>query len=334
MAQHFLLSSAARSLGMSDIYALSEDEAWRLMRMARWPETGGEPVCPHCGSEASWPIQTRRQWRCKACGRTFSITSGTILADHKLPLRTILTGIFIYSNAAKGLSALQLAPDLGVHYRTAFVLAHKLRESLLTHRDETPMRGVVEVDGAYVGGHIRPANRKEDREDRRLADKPGKSCVLVLRQRGDEGPERTLTEVVKTETAADVNDFVAGAAIGGTVVHADESPAYDSLAAWFLMARVNHSMEYRGKGGECTNLAESYFSRLRRMQWGQVHRMGGRHLALYANEIAWREDTRRLCNGRIFKDVLHKALGTPTSGFWAGYGRNGVRFVFRPALAA
>lgn len=337
MSQHFLLSSASKTLGLSDIFALCEDDAWGMMRQARWPQTGGEPVCPTCGSEAAWPVKSRKQWRCKTCGRTFSVTSGTILADHKLPFRIILAAIFIFSNAAKGISALQLSRDIHVHYRTAYVLAHKLRESLLVQRDETPMRGTVEVDGAYLGGYVRPSNRKEDREDRRMANKPGKACVLVLRQRASDrraGAARTLTEVVKSETTADVKDFVAGGAIGGTVVHADENPAYDALSAWFDMARVNHSVEYSGKDGECVNLAESYFSRLRRMQWGQIHRLGGRHLAVYANEVAYREDTRRMSNGRIFVDILGKTLTTPTSTFWAGYGRSGVRRPFRPALAA
>lgn len=74
-------------------------------------------------------IRGRKQWRCKCCGHTFSVTSGTIFAFHKLPLKIYLAAIAIYSNAVKGLSALQLGRDLGVQYKTAFVLAHKIRES-------------------------------------------------------------------------------------------------------------------------------------------------------------------------------------------------------------
>ncbi len=320
MSQHFLLSSSARTLGIMDIMNMSDDEALDLMRQARWSKTQGEPVCPHCGSEASWHIRVRRQWRCKSCNHTYSITSGTIFENRKLSLRVYLLAILIFSNAAKSLSALQLSRDLNVHYRTAYRLAHLLRESLLEKRDESPMKGDVEVDGAYTGTYIRPENRKEDRVDRRSAETPNKRCVLVLRQRGEKGASRTLTEVVKSESSDVVKDFITGATVAGTTIHADENAAYDTLNAWYETSRVNHSVAYSGENGENTNQAESYFARFRRMQWGQVHRITVKYLALYANEIAWREDTRRMSNGAIFRDVLGKSFKVMLPERWKNYG--------------
>lgn len=84
---------------------------------------------------------------------TFSVTSGTIFAFHKQPLKDYLIAIAIFTNAVKCISALQLARDLDVQYKTAFVLAHKIRESLMEHRDESALTGEIHVDGAYVNGH-------------------------------------------------------------------------------------------------------------------------------------------------------------------------------------
>ncbi|OYV72792.1 MAG: hypothetical protein B7Z72_03985, partial [Gemmatimonadetes bacterium 21-71-4] len=134
------------------------------------PEPYPPPTaCPVCGTIGKHYFKpTRQQWQCKDCGHTFSVTSGTIFAFHKLPLRVYLAAIAIFTNAVKGISALQLGRDLGVQYKTAFVLAHKIRESLMEQRDMSQLSGEIHMDGAYVNGYVRPKNKKEDRIDRRL----------------------------------------------------------------------------------------------------------------------------------------------------------------------
>jgi len=113
------------------------------------------------------------------------VTPGTIFAFHKLLLKVYLAVVAIYTNAVKGISALQLSRDLDVQYKTAFVLAHKIRESIMEKRDLGQLSGEVHMDGAYVNGHIRPKNKKADRIDRRLAihQKPSKRCVFVMRKK-------------------------------------------------------------------------------------------------------------------------------------------------------
>ena len=144
--QHYLLSAEARTLSLMQIMRLSDDQAFEMFKSARWEN--GEPVCPQCGGVEHYWIKTRKQWRCKhkECKHSFSVTSGTIFANHKLPLQTYLCAIALYSNCAKGMSALQLSRDLDVQYKTAFVLMHKLRESL----SEAPQQltGNVEIDAA------------------------------------------------------------------------------------------------------------------------------------------------------------------------------------------
>lgn len=333
MSQHFLLSAKARTLSVRKVMELTDDQAFQLFKDVRWGE-GSEVACPDCATVGNhYFLRTRKQWRCKDCNHTFSVTSGTIFAFHKLPLRVYLGAIAIYSNAVKGISALQLGRDLGVQYKTAFVMAHKIRESLMEQRDDRQLSGEIHMDGAYVNGHIRPKNKKEDRIDRRLAEnqRPDKRCVFVMRQRVEtaeneiKGANKTLTFVIKSENQADVNKLTTEFVKKGSVICADESNAYDVLHAKFDTRRVNHALEYRSDAGITNNLAESYFSRFRRMQYGQTHKFGNLYLANYANEAAYREDTRRLPNGEIFMDVVKKCAQTRTNHDWCGYWQGNKR---------
>lgn len=338
MTQHFLLSAQARTLSLRRIFAMGDDEAFALFKQCRWGDK--DAICPSCGSIAKhYFLKTRRQWRCRDCAHTFSVTSGTIFASHKLPLKVYLGAIAIYCNAVKGMSALQLSRDLDVQYKTAFVLAHKIRESLMAQRDESELDGEVEMDGAYVNGHVRPKNKKADRLDRRLAENqnPAKRCVFVLRSRHAQahaegevaaghtvakGGNRTLTFVVKSENQASAIKLAGKFVRKGSTVFADEAPAYDPLHAHYLTKRVNHQLEYRADDGAHINMAESYFSRFRRMQYGQVHKFGNLYLNNYANEAAYREDNRRMSNGEMFSDIMQKCAVTRTSrdfcGYWQG----------------
>ena len=187
------------------------------------------------------------RWRCKACQADFSITSGTLFAWHKLPLKTYLMAIAVFCNEVKGKSMLAFARDLDVQYKTAFVLAHKLREAMASSMKALRIGGegkVAEVDGAYFGGHVRPENRAADRLDRRLVENQSgkRQVVVVMRERGG----RTLPFVFPAEDAA--RETVRRRIAEGSLVHADESPAWDKLHARFAMKRINHKDGYRYHG--------------------------------------------------------------------------------------
>lgn len=242
------------------------------------------------------------------------MTSGTILASRKLSFTDLLAAMCILANAAKGISALQLARDLDVQHKTAFVLAHKLREALVSETKGAGLFGEVEVDGAYFGGHIRPANRVENRVDRRLAEhQTGKRRVVVaFRQRKG----RTLPFVVRNEWegVTIAKDVVARTAI----MHADEASHWDALHAGWMTRRINHSEAYSMPEG-CTNQAESYFSRLRRMVQGQHHYVSPQHLHQYAAHAAWLENHSREDNGALAHRALGLALDHKVSRNWKGY---------------
>lgn len=314
MAQHFLLSAAARTLSLAKVMRMSDDQAFEAFKAIRWANNDGAPVCPKCGGYVVWEFRARRLFKCKACQGQFTVTSSTIFASRKMDLRDILAAIAIFVNGAKGHSALQLSRDLDCQYKTAFVLAHKLREAMAAEKAQAEISGHVEVDGAYFGGYVKPANRKEDRVDRRRAEaQTGKrQVVTVIRERDGD----TVAHVVKSE--AHGAEIIAATVKEGSTIYADEASAYDALAAKFLTKRINHSVEY-ANGDTSTNMAESFFSRIRRAEIGVHHRIAGRYLGAYAMEMAWREDNRRVSNGEQFLLATGAALAHPVSRQWKGY---------------
>lgn len=314
MAQHFLLSAKARTLSLGEIYKGGEAKAYETFKAIRWADTDGEPVCPRCGCAEAYDIPTRRKFKCKACGHQFSVTSGTIFASRKMAFVDLLAAICIFVNAAKGLSALQLSRDLDCQYKTAFVLAHKLREALMAEADASPLNGDVEIDGAYFGGHIRPANEAEDRVDRRLAEhQTGKRRVVIaLRERKG----RTLAFVRKSE--AEGVELAKRHVDRMAVMHADEASHWDALHAGWQVGRINHSEAY-SLNGICTNQAESYFARLRRMVRGQHHHVSPGYLYQYANHAAWLEDHSRRDNGANASAIVAGAMASRVSRTWSGY---------------
>ena len=133
MSQHFLLTAAARTVSLKQILRMEEAEAWTLFCTIRWPETDGAPVCPQCGCPTCWACPRPNgapRFRCSACRRDFSPTSGTLFAFHKLEIRDYLAAVVIFCDEVKGKAALALSRDLDVQYKTAFVLAHKIREAM------------------------------------------------------------------------------------------------------------------------------------------------------------------------------------------------------------
>lgn len=319
MAQHFLLSNAARTLPLKRVFRMTEDAAWRWFRRARWPESNGRiPWCAHCGCEGTWEL-TRRRFKCKQkeCRREFTVTSCTIFAHRKLPMRTYLAAIALSAHSAKGKAAFQLARELAVDYKTAWVLSHKLREAVAAERAGLTLNGAVEMDGMYIGGHVRPANRREDRVDRRLRenrDDARRQCVLALRQRYG----RILATVVPGEHRDPAWGLVRRHVRGPAELVADEAPGYDELVGLFSMQWNNHGEAYVTEPGASTNQAESFFSRVRRSALGIHHRIAGLYLDWYVSDLAFREDMRRRDMKGLTARYLMSALAHPQSRNIAG----------------
>jgi hypothetical protein len=247
-------------------------------------------------------------------------TSGTIFASRKMAYVDLLAAIFNLTNGAKGTSALQLARNINCQHKTAFVLKHKVREAIAAETAGMVLSGTVEVDGAYFGGYFRPANLAEDRIDRRRAEhQTGKRRVVVVAR---ERSGRTLATVVRQE--ADGIEIVKKRVASNATVHADEAAHWDELHGHFDTKRINHTIAY-SLDGACTNQAESFLARVRRMVDGQHHHVSPRYLSQYANHAAWLEDHRRLDNGKLAHRALGLALRHPVSRNWKGYWQRRVR---------
>lgn len=313
--QHFLLSTKARTLSLAKVMRMSNDDAFAMFKAIRWADNQGEPYCPKCGCVSVYQFRARRLFKCQACKWQFTVTSGTIFASRKMAMRDILGTIAIFVNGAKGHSALQMSRDLDCQYKTAFVLAHKIREAMASEQTAIgEVAGSVEVDGAYFGGYLKPANRREDRKDRRrrIYQTGKREVVVVARERDG----RTLSFVAPTEAAG--VDRVAASVAPGSTIYADEADHWNRLEARFLTKRINHTVQY-ADGEISTNQAESFFSRIRRAEIGIHHHIAGPYLASYAAEMGWREDRRRVSNGEQFLAATGAALGHPVSRQWKGY---------------
>ncbi len=336
---HFLLSKEARDFSLAHVDKMSKAKVHEWFVQARWGHSGTQ-TCPECGTIARhyW-IKTRSQWRCRetGCGRFFSVTSGTKFADHKLPLKTILRAMLIFCANVKGISACSLARQLGVAYQTAYVLAHKLRESIIESSNQDQMSGLVHIDGAHVSGRIRKPRVKMPDTKRQARDRVpfeedakhrNRRIVMVLRQASDSGngAVRTVVAVVPRESAEHVEPLIKKYVASGSRVMTDELSAYTRLSAWYEHQSVNHSREFSTDAGVNNNLAESYFARFRRMVIGQTHRVTPKYMHDYSCEVAWREDMRRTSPSLQVRSLLESALKTRSVWwyrYWQGQHRQG-----------
>ncbi len=304
---------------------MSEEEAVDAFVALRYAETEGEPFCPHCQCSAVYQsnrnvknrktgkvVKKLRIFKCASCLRQFSPTSQTIFASRKLEYRDILLAIALWTNGAKGTSALEMTRHLGVQYKTAFVLFHKLREAMGAQVHAERLEGEIEMDGAYFGGYVKPSTRKAGRRDRRkLSNQSGKrKCITVMRERNGRTRPFVCSELEGANLAPQIIK-------PGSILYADEAKSYDRLHALFDIKRIDHSKSY-AEGDISTNHAESFHSRVRRAEQGVYHHISDKTQA-YGDEMAWRENNRRLSNGEQFLALASAGLHHPVSRQWKGY---------------
>ena len=178
MPQHFLLSKEAKTLTLASVARMSDEEAEAIFRKIRWASNGGNPFCPKCGCTIVYDCRRRERHSALAVQ-----SLPAQLLDHERHAVSLAqdaaTGLphgdCDLRNEVKGKSMLAMSRDLGDAYKTAFVLAHKMREAMATEVRTQPIGGEgkrAEIDGGYFGGYVKPANRREDRRDRRLRRQP------------------------------------------------------------------------------------------------------------------------------------------------------------------
>lgn len=347
MAHIFCQSKAYRDLTVWHFAGLTEEQA--VADWIKWRWGGSDEIrCPHCQfREKHYFIQTRKRWRCGDCEKTFGIYTGTVFEHSKLSCKVLLSLIFEFVAAPKGLASNQLHSKIGITYRAAFLNLHKIREALWEVRDRGFLSGVVHIDGGHFGGKPRrPQFRKKTTatqinsklRNRKLGIIPpnaagplepwnkkklkNRRVVLVMRQVspvGGIGGIRTRVAIVKAETAVAVEPLIKKNITPNTKVMTDQSSAYSRLSRNFSHSTVNHSEMYSAPDGTNNNHAESFFARMRRSEFGVHHGMRPQYMVLYANEFAWREDHRHCSLREKFEAVMRAIFKAGSSKVWRGY---------------
>lgn len=287
----------------------AEEQCLAFLEMARWPEgvecvkCGGKKISKFItkertrkrfsktqGKVVDAKIPARQLYTClnPECAQQFSVTAGTVFNDSHLPLTKWFEAIALMLNAKKGLSAKQMERDLGVSYKTAWYLCHRIRKAM----DEgvSLFEGVVEVDETYVGG---------DYDKRRKRGRYEKQPVFGAVQRGA-GDEHSKVRAfpIPTNSAAILTGAVRGnVSIKAELVISDESRAYNKVRQHFPHETVNHiKLEYVRKGdprGIHTNSIEGFWSLFKRGLIGSFHKVSVKHLSRYLNEFEFRFNHRK-----------------------------------------
>ncbi|MCY4471133.1 MAG: IS1595 family transposase [Thiotrichales bacterium] len=273
-----------------------DDKCRDTLELLRWP-TG--VCCTRCGDTDVNELEKHNRWHCRGCGYQFSVMSGTIMHDSHLPLRKWFLAIYLMVESRKGMSANQLKRTLGVNYRTAWYLCHRIREAMGNDPLEGPtLVGVVEVDETLVGGKAKGKGR---------GYRGNKTLVAGALQRGGN---------VRLERVPDVKRGTLHGFIHRNVKDEAEAIYTDELKSYLGIddentrhETVNHSQEVWVIGDVHTNSIENVWSLFKRSIIGAFHKMSAKHMDRYLSELEWRFNNRN--NPRIFMDTLRRIVRTP-----------------------
>jgi transposase-like protein len=263
--------------------------------------------CPKCGGSKISSILKRDQYNCdnEECRYQFSVTAGTIFHDTHLPLCKWFLAAYLLCQSRKGMSANQIKRMLGISYKTAWYLCHRVRAAMAAVPPQPLLHGTVEVDETWVGGREHGQGQKRQKE-----------IVIGIRQRGGElrffhaedAKSGTLAKYIRENISTDAVD----------VVMTEDYPAYPKamIGAGVHGTKhktINHSKRIYVDGDIHTNTVESAFSLLKRGVIGTWHRVSAKHLEAYLNEMCFRFNNRK--NPFLFRDTLKRMLNADNLAF-------------------
>jgi transposase-like protein len=255
----------------------------------RWPDGG--PVCPHCGVQDPkhylLKSETRKLWKCRACRKQFTVTVGTIFEGSHIPLQKWLLAFYLLCSSKKGMSAHQLHRMLGVTYKSAWFMAHRIRYAMEQPPFARALEGVVEADETYVGGKER--NRKRQDKQKKTGRGTNKTPVVALVERGGEVRSFRMANVTGIELKGAIRRNVSRDAR----IMTDSFKSYRGLGKEFASHEyVSHSDGEYVRDDVHTNTAENYFSILKRGIDGTYHHISEAHLPRYLAEFDFRYNNR------------------------------------------
>ncbi len=269
----------------------SEESCRARMEELRWPK-GVD--CPRCDSKSIARMEDRHQYQCRSCRYQFSVTAGTIFHDTHLPLWKWFLATYLIVESKKGISANQLKRTIGVSYKTAWYLSHRIRAAL-KEVDAQLLKGIVEVDETFIGGHMEGQGR---------GYKGNKTVVVGAMQRGG----NICLQVVRGTDRETLHGFIRENTAGNTeAIYTDEWPAYRGIADEDTKHEaVKHREKEWSRGEVHTNSIENVWSLLKRSIIGSYHQVSAKHLDAYLDELEFRFNNRE--NPYMFRDALCKLL--------------------------
>jgi transposase-like protein len=274
--------------------ATCEEKARAFVESILWPEG---PVCPHCGSLDAYRMTPKAGsikpgrsglLRCRTCERQFTVTVGTIFEGSHIPLHKWLMAVHFMTASKKGISAHQLHRMLGIGYKAAWFMAHRVRHAMKEGPLALKLRGKVEVDETYIGG--KQENRCNDMRRRGVMPKKTQVVALVTRS----GKARAFP--VRNTGKAQLHRAIEENVRPDSTVYTDRWNAYTGIGKSFAGGHhtVNHSMsQYVRPGNIHTNTVESYFSLLKRGITGTFHHISDQHLDGYCGEFSFRWNMKK-----------------------------------------
>lgn len=288
-----MANSEDLSLGLIDERFTDSLAAADYLESIRWPNG---PVCPHCGESERRPYKlphkTRRLWKCAACRKQYTVTVGTIFEGSHVGLNKWLLAFHLLCSSKKGMSAHQLHRSLGVTYKTAWFMAHRIRLAMSEPPFQTRLTGTVEADETYIGGKARNRKKRWQGVQKQTGRGTDKAPVVVLVERGGRARSLHVANVTGDELKGAIRRHVNPEARMMT----DSFRSYAGLSAEYAAHEtVDHWKEYV-RGDVHTNTAENFFSILKRGINGVYHHVSEVHLHRYLSEFDFRYNNR-IANG-------------------------------------